>query len=514
LQQMRMLTGSVFLVPAIAVMIFCLFWGAAVVAVAQESQEAQVSSDSLRFQRLKKLVSVDADDSFLPSILTVLAEKSGFNIVTGPGVNTKQRISVHLKDTPIEEAINLVVRAAGLSYEIVGQSFLVAETEALEKEIGLSAHVVDLQYANAEEVKGLLTNVTEFVQVDAAGNKLLIMASPKVYSEILDIVNQIDKPAQQILLESRLVEVATSDLEELGIDWERLSPLETQIAENATNFDGTGRVPGQSWPYINRIGDRDQLGPDEAGTVFEKFDDQDRFFHFSRRLLTFDVALDFLIKNDKAKVLANTKITTLNNREAHILIGEVIPFSPPNTVISGGLALGQQIVERDSIGVKLSITPTVNTDGYITVKVEPEVSSIIELVQGYLPRKKIRTANTTVMVKDGEKIFIGGLLSIDNSEVTHKFPLLGDIPIVGNLFKHRNVTSRKTDLLIEVTPKIVSSEDLKEKGGYMGSIKFFDEGQMTDLESIEPGIKLENDPQYQYTKLLQMQEEFTKPKGE
>ena len=95
-----------------------------------------------------------ADDAFLPMFLTILAEKSGFNIVTGPGVNTRERISVHLKDTPIEEAINLVVRAAGLSYEIVGNSFLVAEVEALEREIGISAHVIELQYANADEMKG------------------------------------------------------------------------------------------------------------------------------------------------------------------------------------------------------------------------------------------------------------------------------------------------------------------------------------------------------------------------
>ena len=513
MQEMRRLTEKKLLIPALILLLVSLTWGGNM-ARAQFPGSEEDSADSLRYQRLKKLVSIDADDSFLPSILTVLAEKSGFNIVTGPGVSQKQRISVHLKDTPIEEAINLVVRAAGLSYEIVGKSFLVAESEALEKEIGLSAHVIDLQYANADEIKDLLVDVTEYVQVDASGNRLLIMASPKVYSEIVDIIGQVDRPPLQILLEVRLVEVATSDLEELGIDWERLSPVETQIAENATNYDGTGRVPGHLWPFINRIGDRDQLGPDQPGTVFEPFDDEDRFFHFSRRLFVFDMALDLLIKNDKAKVLANTKITTLNNREASILIGEVIPFSPPNTLLSGGLAMGQQIVERDSIGVKLRITPTVNSDGYVTVKVEPEVSSIIELVQGYLPRKKIRTANTTVMVKDGKKIFIGGLLSVDKSEVIHKFPILGDIPLLGNLFKHRSVTSRKTDLLIEITPKIVSPQIISEAGETLGQIKIFDEGQMTDLESIEPGIKTENDPAYQYAKLLEMQEEFTKPKGE
>jgi type IV pilus assembly protein PilQ len=471
------------------------------------------AGDSLRSELLKRHVSIDADDAFLPSILTVLAEKSGFNIVTGPEVNTKQRISVHLKETPIEEAINLVVRAAGLSYEKVGKSFLVAAPEALEKEIGLSAHVINLQYANAKEVKELLVDITENVQVDVSGNRLLVLASPKVYADVKDIVAQIDKASQQILLEARLVEVATSDLAELGIDWERLSPFETIVAENATNEDGTGRPPGHIWPYIDRLGARQELGPDDPGTVFEKFDDEDRFFHFSRRLLSFDVALDWLVKNDRAKVLANTKITTLNNREAAILIGEVIPFSPPNTVVAGGLALGQQIVERDSIGVKLRITPVINTDGYVTVSVEPEVSSIIELVQDYLPRKKIRTANTTVMVRDGEKIFIGGLLSIDKSSVIHKFPILGDIPLLGYLFQHRTSTARKTDLLIEITPKIVSHELREEVPMTVGDIMIYDEGQMTDLEAVEPKISSEKDPDYQYKKLLEMEDKYAKPKG-
>ncbi|MBD3168805.1 MAG: hypothetical protein GF307_04940 [candidate division Zixibacteria bacterium] len=479
---------------------------------AQELPFNNEPQDSVNIQRLQALVSVDADDAFLPSILSILADKSGFNIVTGPGVNKKQRISVHLKETPIEEAINLVVRAAGLSYEIIGRSFLVAESEALEKEIGLSAYVYNLQYANAAETKELLTDISENVQIDAAGNRLLVLASPKVNSEIKDIIAQIDRPAQQILIEARLVEVATSDLMELGIDWESLSRTETVIAENATNYDGTGRPPGHIWPYVDRLGQNEELGPDDPAEVFEAFDDDDKFFHFSRRLLAFDLALDLLIKNDNARVLANSKITTLNNREAQILIGEVIPFSPPNTVVSGGLSLGQQIVERDSIGVKLGITPTVNSDGYITVRVNPEVSSIIELVQGYLPRKKIRTASTTVMVKDNQKIFIGGLLSVDNSDIIHKFPILGDIPILGNLFKHKSSTARKTDLLIEITPRIISPTKLAEDEGYLGKIKVFDEGQMMDLESINPGIRAENDPEYSYAKLLELQEKFTTPK--
>jgi type IV pilus assembly protein PilQ len=467
--------------------------------------------DSTLAARLSKRVTIDADDAFLPSILAILAEKSDFNIVTGPGVGEKERICVHLKNTPIEEAINLVVRAAGLSYEIVGNSFLVAETEQLEKEIGLTAYVIQLQYANADEVKALLQDLTENIQVETSGNRILIMASPKVIAEVREVIKQVDQPAQQIMLEARLVEVYTAGLEKLGIDWEQLSQIETGLAENATNPDGSGRPPGNIYRYEDEFGVIRELGPDEAGTVYERIDGFKNIGHFSRRLTSFEVALDFLIKRDKARVLANSKVTTMNNREAAILIGEVIPFTPPNFQVVAGGGFAQQIIERDSVGVKLRITPTINKAGFITVKVEPEVSSIIELVQGYLPRKKIRTATTTVMVRDGQKIFIGGLLSVDNSYIEHKVPVLGDIPLLGYLFRHKYQSSKKTDLLIEITPHIIDTERLTMTDGYIADTPIYSSREITDLEEISPYLNSDYDEKYDLEALRKVEQEYLRP---
>jgi len=430
------------------------------------------------------------------------------------GWGEKERISVHLKDTPIEEAVNLVVRAAGLSYEIIGNSFLVAEAEQLEKEIGLTAYVIQLQYANAEEVKVLLQDLTENIQVETSGNRLLVMASPKIIAEVREVVKQVDQPAQQITLEARLVEVYTAGLEKLGIDWEQLSQVQTGLAENALNPDGSGRPPGHIFRYEDEFGVIRELGPDEAGTAYERIDGFKNIGHLSRRLTSFDIALDFLMKHDQARVLANTKVTTMNNREATILIGEVIPFTPPNFQVVAGGGFAQQIIERDSVGVKLRITPTINKAGFITVKVEPEVSSIIELVQGYLPRKKIRTATTTVMVRDGQKIFIGGLLSVDNSYIEHRVPVLGDIPLLGYLFRHKYQSNKKTDLLIEVTPHIIDSEKLSSTGGYLGDTPIYAEGEITDLEEVNPLLKSEYDEKYDAEALRQLQQDYSRPQEE
>jgi type II secretory pathway component GspD/PulD (secretin) len=454
---------------------------------------------------LTKTVTLDADDAFLPAILTILANKSGFNIVTGPGVNKQERISVHIKDTPIEEAINLVVRAAGLSYEIIGNSFLVAEPEALEQEVGLTAHVYDLQYAKGTEVKELLTDLTENVQVDTSGNRILVLSSPKVASEISDIIKRIDIPPMQIMLEARLIEVATEDLDEYGIDWERLSHLTTILAESPLNEDGSSRAPtevdfGGNLPELDKLPERYK---------FEKIEGWDNVGLFSRQLNAFDITLDFLVKRNKAKVLAHSKITTVNNRKASILIGEILKWAE--------VSERNAIIETEEVGIRLQITPTINSGGYITTAVEPEVSSITELIQGKYPRKKIRTANTTVLVKDGQKIFIGGLLSVDDTNLEYKMPLLSEIPLIGRLFTHTEYTTRKTDLIIEITPRIIKSvTDYSDAGNYSSDgYQIIGPGETTDFKAIEPEIEQFNkDAGNMKEELKSFQDRVVTPKSE
>ena len=462
----------------VACITLMLIWLWAGLVLAQtETGETQLSPTMK--EGLVQKVTLDADDAFLPAVLTILAQKSGFNIVTGPGVNKQERISVHLKDTPIEEAINLVVRAAGLSYEIIGNSFLVAEPEALEQEVGLTAHVYDLQYANAVEVKEMLADLTENVQVDTSGNKILVLSSPKIASEITDIIERIDTPPMQIMLEARLIEVATEDLDEYGIDWERLSHLTTILAESPLNDDGSSRAPteidfGGNLPELDKLPER---------YTFEKLEGFDNIANFSRQLNAFDITLDFLVKRNKAKVLAHSKLTTVNNREATILIGESLVWAE--------VSERNVIIERENVGISLEITPTINSGGYITTKVEPEVSSIIELVQGKYPRKKIRTASTTVLVKDGQKIFIGGLLSVEDTKTEYKMPLLSDIPLLGRLFTHTEYLTRKTDLIIEITPRILRSNISYTDAGNFTSdgYQIYGPGSETDFKAIEPELE-------------------------
>ena len=395
------------------------------------------------------LVTVHAEDAHLPSILAILAKESGYNIVTDPNVNRQEKISIHLDDVPIEQAINLVVRAVGLSYEVVGNSFLIADPKKLKEEVGVSSFVIELKYASAEEVKAMLQDISDQIQVDISGNKLLVNASPKKIAEIQEVVRQIDIPAIQIMLETRLIEVAADSEEQLGIDWSRLSKFTTILAENALD-EATG---GSIIPDDQTLGQKPTTMPFDP--LKTDLDDGSQIVprYFSRQMTAFDITLDMLMKANQAEVLADSRLTTLNGREASIKLVDIVPY-----ILSSGGVGGQVQVQREEVGIKLDINPTVNTDGFITVKVEPEVSTIFEFIgpDNNIPRVKSRQSSTTIRVKDGESIIIGGLLSNDRKQTLYKVPILHKIPWIGEkLFTSKNLVERKTDLIIQITPRIV-----------------------------------------------------------
>jgi len=388
---------------------------------------------------LRTVVSIDAEDAYLPVVLSILAQKSGFNIVTGPGVSKEERISIHLKETPIEEAMNLVVRAAGLSYEIVGSSFLVAKAAMLKEQVGLNSYILNLQYADATEVKAMLANFNAEVQVDKSGNKLMIITTPKIITDIERVVGNIDQPALQITLSARLIEVAVEDEERLGINWAKLSTSTGEfIYEGNTQPSATSSGGGTQMQPFEQLNDLNDVG----NTIW-------------RSQPIYEIALDWLLKNSRAEVLANTKVTTMNSRMASIELVDVISY----VQTAGGVG-GQVNVQEKEVGIKLAITPQVNTDGYITVNINPEVSSVFEFVGSdqTIPRITKRSSNMTVRVKNHQSIVVGGLMGIVATKTVHKVPFFGDIPFIGGLFRYNVTSMKKTDLIIEVTPHILVDE--------------------------------------------------------
>ena len=408
-------------------------------------------------------VTIHAEDANLSTILSIIAEDSDYNIVTGPSVSVGKKLTIHLDDTPILEALDLIIRASGLSYEVKGNSILVAESSKLNEEIGLIPHIVELKYANATEVKDLLKNITENITIDRSSNKLLIKASPKKIAEINEVVSMVDIPALQIMLEARLIEVSSADEEKLGIDWSKLAQLTTIIAENAAPLDVAGGgnsgslLPGMTY-IVDDLGNViETFEPQTTGQIpsqmyFQRIDPNNSI-GFSRQMTAFDVTLDMLIKNNEATVLADSKVVTLNGHSASISMVDVVPY-----ILSSGGVGGQVQVAREEIGIKLDILPTVNTDGFITTQITPEVSSIYDFIgpDQNIPWVKKRVSTTTIRVQNEQSIIIAGLLGSDKRYETNKVPLLSTLPWIGQkFFTSTSEVERTTDLIIQITPRIV-----------------------------------------------------------
>ncbi len=409
--------------------ILVLIWLAACISNAQENGNTAPSTSAYSpiiaensNLRNQSPITLTAKDASLSEILRVLAERSGMNFVAGEGVH-REKITLILNKTPLDEAINLLVRAAGLSYEVIGNSVLIAEPEKLKEEVGLSSYVVELKYAQANEVAEMLKDLTKNVKVDMGGNRLVCYTSPRVILEIERIVKAIDHPHILVLLETRLIEVSMDKLDQYGLKWAELSPI----------------VSGIRYPESNLI---------------DGFDKE----NWKRLPLNFSLKLDMLLQNGDARMLMNSKLTTTNNREAKLHIGEVVPYTIQsyNMAGTGGAGANLQII-RENIGLIITMTPHVNEADQITLHLAPEVSNITGWKGqfGDIPLVRTRKANTTIRVENGQKVFLAGLLSEEKTSTIHKLPVLGDIPVLGVLFQNRREEIVRKNLIIEVVPRII-----------------------------------------------------------
>jgi len=407
-----------------------------------------------------KKVSYDADDASLSSILTALAKLSGANIVlavtsnTGTEQKEEKKLSVHIQDVQLEQAVSLVARSAGLAYRVVGENtFLVGEKAKISEESGERTYVIQLNNIDAVKISKALTNAPGKTVPIEGQNALLVVGNPDSYNQILSMVKGLDIPQKQIEIRVRLIEVQLTNAQTYGIDWSRLNHLTTILAEDPVSEGGAG-LPYNFTDASGYLpyGDPTDFDKMPAQQYFQKVNGFNDMGHFSRQLTAFDITIDWLLENNAAKLLTDTRVTAMNGEQAIIHIGEDVPYVAKN--------LDNDFqVNTSKIGIILDVTPSINKDGQITAKISPEVSSIIDYVSGYIPHIKVRRISSTVTVPDGKKIIIGGLLNSNIIKRTSKLPLLGDLPIVGKVFQHQSETMDNTDLIMEITPRLITGDE-------------------------------------------------------
>ena len=299
------------------------------------------------------------------------------------------------------------------------------------------------------------------ISSDENTNSLVIIASPESFRILKRVIASLDIRRKQVFVEAVIMELASDDSSDVGLAFHMGAPDESTGALqmgsgqfNATSFglDAQSLLSGLAVGVFGEAIDVDI--PDGFGGTT------------SLAVPAFGVALNALQANSMVNILSTPNILTLDNEEAKIVVGRNIPFP-----VSSGLdANGNQLVsyQRQDVAITLKVTPQINESNYVTLELFQEVSEIEEdssgldvTSAGFITSK--RSAETTVLVQNNQTVVIGGLMGQTETEVETKVPLLGDLPLIGALFRGRRESSRKTNMLIVLTPHIIDEPaDLEE----------------------------------------------------
>ncbi|MDD5593985.1 MAG: secretin and TonB N-terminal domain-containing protein [Candidatus Margulisbacteria bacterium] len=362
----------------------------------------------------EKIARIDFEDAPVISVVQTLAKSAGFDLVLSGDQSIAQtkKATIHLKDVTLDEAVDYILRTNGFNYEKKDDVLLVSSLpqDLVQTAYKAELETVALKHLSAAKTAELLAKAipTASFQCGSRANLLVIRGRRADIDDAAKLIASIDRPIPQILIESKVVEVSQSDSKKLGISY-----------GNGTYRFVTDKSTRKTSPAENLVS-----------------------------------ALNALISDSRANVVANPRIATLDNQEALINIGNRIPFAVP--VTSGSTT--QWTVDYIDAGVKLKITPQLGQDGEITTFIQPEVSSISEwrtTPAGDFPVISTRNACATVRVKNGETIVIGGLLSDNTRENITRVPVLGYLPGLGLLFQNRSTEKEKTEIVFLITPHVI-----------------------------------------------------------
>ena len=330
-------------------------------------------------------------------------------------------------------------------------------------ELNLKTTVIKLQFAKADDVAAQLKPQIEgkgvgTVLADTRSNQIFLSAYPDRLDEAIKMVEALDVRTKAVLIETRILQLTLNPSFNFGIDWQKVFPQ-----NNFNDMKLTGTFP------IGNASDGStitSLGSLKLGTMNDE---------------NFVLAIDAMKQVTNTKVLANPRLMTLDRQEAKINIGDRIPYVVSTTTATSGTNTGiSQDVRFIDVGLMLTVTPIINDDGYVTMKIRPEISSKTGDVQAFvgvvttiggsqsvynnIPIVNSTFVESTVIIRDGNSAILGGLMSNVTTENNKGIPYLMDIPYIGNAFKSRSESIQKKEVVIIITPHIVdATKDMLDK---------------------------------------------------
>lgn len=513
-------------------------------------------------------ISLDIKGMDILDVFRILSMRAGFNIVAGK--NVTGRVTLFLKEVDAWAAFEIIIAANGLAYEKKDNIIYVMTARDYELDYGKKyqdrrvVRSVKLEHVKAADVSKaisqLKTNIGRVV-ADEASDTLVLMDIPETLEEMERVIKELDLPLttkvyelqyavadtlkdklsemltknigslridertnkiaitdlegkmpvfdkvieafdekhREVLIEAKILEITLNDQYSMGINWDGIfNQMQNSLHKIAT--------VGVSLKYSSQGDVIPTTTSTASGGVLQvgQLDTEG-----------YQVLIQALREYGQTNLLSSPRIVALNNEEAKILVGRNQPYATRSISQTSG---GASNVEAENVtfldlGVKLYVTPTINKDGYITMKIKPEVSSKVgdyEIVSSgnLIPIVKTTTTETTVMVKDGAAILIGGLIEDRAEQNIKEVPGLSKIPLLGGLFRSRTRGSsdnpEKTELIIFLTPHIITGDEKKqplsveEVAHDMAMRKFESKGEPIDEQVLEDIIVEDLSPQQYY----------------
>jgi len=420
----------------------------------------------------KNNISMDLKDASLIEVLKALSEQSGLNFVSTDAVRDR-RITLYFDNVPLKDAMNIIFEANGLSYDYFPKAKIFVVKEMGKPDVELKTKVYTLKYvrlsssrfqqevdnllaseeegggsdsgsAESEDIKSVVEGVLSDngrVAEDIYTNSLVVVDIPSQFPIIDKVISQLDRPQPKVMIEVEMLDVSKSLIDQLGIDY-----------ANGITFTFTGGSYSTSFPFSKDFWRAHSAGS-EDGVAYEATPS-------TMNLNSLTAMLKFFSKDTSTRFLARPRILTLSNETAEVNLTTNAAVGVTTTTTEEGTT---QEVERMDIGTKLRVTPYVNLitrEITMVVKVynrEAKDSglSVAGLTTGNLKDPEERGTKSVVRLKDGETLLIGGLIRKEETNTLEKVPFLGDLPLVGSMFRYKNKNNDERELLVFLTPHIV-----------------------------------------------------------
>ena len=414
--------------------------------------------------RMQKKVSIDVSDVPIEVVIRQLAEQVDVDFIKSP--NVTGNVTVTLTSVSVEEALQSILDVHGCAY-IKGENVvrILSREEMPEISERMMTETFEIIYADVTEVVKALDKFKSpqgSVSSIQGTSHIIVTDTEGKVRDIATLIEKIDRITPQVLVEVRIYDITSKDNLDLGIDWYASRRTNWSSGGYPVNDDITVSKSGSD-TYVSSITDPALLAGFDAGTSKTAAATNGYLqIGLLNKHIDINAQLRAEQENIDAKLLANPRIMVLDNETALFDIVTEHPYV--ERTITG--ATITETVKFKNVGIKLQVTPHVTRDGMVRMRILPEFGVVIGQVQvssSNVPVVDTRKVDTIALVQDGHAVVLGGLRKKDTTQQINKVPLLGDMPILGSLFKFEGETTVITELVVFITPQVISEPILSEQ---------------------------------------------------